>query len=236
MGLVRPLLRLEVKRGNDMIHIAPLWNAAALPFCILLLAAVPAACPANQENPVPRLAKSIPPNGNSWEMAPPPSHFGTLLQAMDSEAGAQFERVIRFRQKGEPFVYGSTAPEGSGGFTTEAIFWIAPDGGVHRVDSEQAERACENKVKDGEFLLAGGPEILLFSNGALRFEFLIANKGDPNCCPTAGRMSGTYRITGSGHYDRNSKQYISTFQLVVEKCRRHSLPSADLTDDIRRNR
>lgn len=197
-----------------MIYIAHHRYATALLACCILLIAAASG-----------LAKSIPPpNGINKEIAP--NRFTTLRQTLESEAGAQFETLIRFRQKREFFVYASTSPEGSGGFTTEAIFWIAPDGSIHRIDSERADRGCQNKVKHGEVLLAGGPGIL-FSNGVMRFVFLIANEGDPHCCPTAGSISGTYKITGKGQYDRNSKQYISTFQLVVDKCRRDNFPSDD---------
>ena len=157
-----------------------------------------------------------------------------LLQTMDSLAGVQFEKVIRFQQKGESFVYASASPEGSGGFSSEAIFWIAPDGGIHRIGFEHAGLAYENKVREGEFLLTGGPGIL-FSSGALRFEFLIANQGDPRCCPTAGKISGTYKVTGEEHFDPESREYSSTFQLVVDRCKRDIVRSGELTGDTRDN-
>ena len=127
----------------------------------------------------------------------------------------------------EYFIYASTPPEGSGAFMTEAIFWIAPDGIIHSIVFEHAGRAYENKVKEGEFILTGGPGIL-FSKGSLRFEFFIADKGDSRCCPTAGKISGTYKVVGEENFDPESKEYSCTFKLVVDRYKRDIVSSDEL--------
>lgn len=150
-----------------------------------------------------------------------PIDDGSLpLLTMKSEDGMPFEKFVRFQANAQSFIYASTAPEGTGAFMTENIFWIAPDRTIHPVSFEHAGRAYENKVTEGEFVLTGGPGIL-FSKGRLLFEFLIANYGDPQCCPTAGRISGTYKMIGEKEFDAPSKTYSSTFKLVVDRCRRY---------------
>lgn len=144
------------------------------------------------------------------------------LHSMISESGVLFETFTRFYENGESFIYASTPPEGSGAFMTEAVFWIAPDGTIHPVAFENAGQTYQNEVKEGEFILTGGPGIL-FSNGRLQFEFLIANKGDFSCCPTAGKMSGTYKMVGEKRFDRVLKEYSCTFKLVVDRYEKDSL-------------
>jgi hypothetical protein len=153
---------------------------------------------------------------------------GRLMNAMKSEAGVAYENFIAFQKNGEHFIYASTPPEGSGAFVTEAIFWIAPDRTLHSVVFEQAGRAYENRVNQEEFVLTGGPGIL-FSEDGLRFEFFIANKGDSSCCPTAGKISGTYKVIGEENFDPKSKNYHCTFKLVADKYKRDIVSSNELS-------
>lgn len=159
-------------------------------------------------------------NRDQLKVFTPMTDSRLLLLTMQSEAGITFEKFVRFQALGESFVYASTAPEGSGAFMTEDIFWIAPDRTIHPIVFEQAGIAYENKTIKGEFVLTGGPGIL-FSQGRLLFEFLIANDGDSRCCPTAGRISGTYKMVGEKAFDTPSKKYSCTYKLVVDRCRRY---------------
>lgn len=138
------------------------------------------------------------------------------LHSMTSESGVLFETFIHFQENGESFLYASTPPEGSGAFLTEAVFWIAPDNTIHPVAFENAGETYQNKVREGEFILTGGPGII-FANDGLQFEFQIANKGDFSCCPTAGKMRGTYKLVGEKRFDRVLKEYSCTFKLVVDR-------------------
>ena len=140
-----------------------------------------------------------------------------------------FEKFIHFQENGEHFIYASMTPEGSGGFMTETVFWIAPDGATHPIVFEHAGRAYENKMKEGEFLLTGGPGIL-FSKRSLRFEFFIANKGDFHCCPTAGKISGTYKIVGGKNFDPETKKYSCTFKLVPARYKREIASPNELSN------
>jgi hypothetical protein len=142
-----------------------------------------------------------------------------------------FEKFIHFQENGEHFIYASTPPEGSGAFTTEAVFWIAPDGTTHPVVFEHAGRAYENQVNEGESILTGGPGIL-FSRGSLRFEFFIANEGDFHCCPTAGKISGTYKIVGEESFDPETKEYSCTFKLVPGRYKREISSSSDSSTEF----
>src|SRR5688572_27850292 len=74
-----------------------------------------------------------------------------LPASIISETGEPYQEVLRFTNDGEDFVYASTPAEGSGGFTTEAIFWIAADGEFHPIDFEHAGIAYEKLLNAGEF-------------------------------------------------------------------------------------
>jgi hypothetical protein len=160
-----------------------------------------------------------------------PSVNTRLSHPMKSESGIMFEKFIHFQKNGEAFLYESTPPEGSGAFMIEAIFWIAPDGTFHPIDFENAGLVYEHQMNEGEFLLTGGPGIL-FSKERLGFEFFIANNGDPRCCPTAGKISGTYKVVGEEHFDPESKEYSSTFKLIVDGYKRDIVSSEDLSGYI----
>lgn len=152
---------------------------------------------------------------------------GIVSKTMIAETGERLENPIPFQQNGEQFYYAATTPEGSGGFITETVFWVAPDGTLHPILFDQAGLAYERRVNEGEFILAGGAGILL-SNGRLRFEFFIANEGDPHCCPTAGKISGTYTMVGAKQFHPGSKKYSSTYRLVADTYRRDPISSGEL--------
>ena len=152
-----------------------------------------------------------------------------LIHSMKSEAGVAYEKFIAFQDNGEHFIYATTPPEGSGAFITEAIFWIAPDRTIHPVVFEHAGQSYENRVHSEEFVVTGGPGIL-FSKDGMRFEFLIANKGDSSCCPTAGKISGTYKVIGEENFDAELKKYSCTFKLVADKYEREFGSSRESRD------
>lgn len=155
---------------------------------------------------------------------------GKLLWAMNSSS---FERPVLFAYHGEHFVHVSTTPEGSGGFATDSIFWIAPDSTMHEIGFESAAEGYEGKVDVDEMVLTGGSGIKS-AGGKLRFEFYIANDGDPHCCPTAGRVTGGYEILGRPIFDPVTKQYSSTFKMVALHYSRTPISPSEMTASFAR--
>jgi hypothetical protein len=149
---------------------------------------------------------------------------GKLLKTMNSTG---FEPPVLFHYYGENFVHVSTTPEGSGGFVTDTIFWVAPDATMHEIDFENAAEAYEHKVEAQEIVLAGGSGVNC-KGGKLKFEFYIAKNADPHCCPTAGKVTGNYRIIGKGKFDPSTKQYSSTFKMVVTQYLRTPISSDEM--------
>lgn len=157
----------------------------------------------------------------------PSSNLNGIMQTIKVENEERLENGIPFEQNGEHFYYIATPPEGSGGFITETIFWAAPDGTLHPIIFNQAGEAYEGLVNKGEFILTGGAGIL-FAAGKLRFKFFIANEGDAHCCPTAGKISGTYKMVGAKQFDPGSKQYSCTYRLLAETYKRAPISSTEL--------
>jgi len=143
--------------------------------------------------------------------------FGTENQhtlAKTLTAGWEgFQKPIVFSTRGERFVYVATQPVGSGGFVEETVLWIAPDYSLQEVDFYPAADLLEDKVGADEFILSGGANQFR-PNGNPSFEFDVAHKGDPHCCPAAGRIRGNYRVMGGSSFDEQAMEYHQNFPSV----------------------
>jgi hypothetical protein len=148
---------------------------------------------------------------------------GKLLKTMTSD---RFEKPVLFSYHGENFVHVSTTPAGSGGFVTDTIFWISPDAKMHEIEMENAAKNFEGIVDPHETVLGGGG--VNYNRGELTFEFYIANDGDSHCCPTGGRVTGNYEIVGNTQFDPITKQYSSTFKMVVKEYLRTPITSGEM--------
>lgn len=153
-----------------------------------------------------------------------------LVYTVKADEGETLQKPVLFPFHGEYFLYVSTSPEGSGAFVTENVFWIAPDLTFHPVVFQHAGREYESWVKTGEIVLTGGPGIV-FSHGQLRFEFEVARDGDPHCCPTGGRVTGTYKITGDKWY-KPAGGYGCNFKIVVDQYNRTGQETPKYTKDL----
>jgi len=155
---------------------------------------------------------------------------GKLLRTMKSDG---FERPVLFFYYGENFVHVSSIPAGSGGFVTDTIFWIAPDATMHEIDFEDAAEAYEDKFNAEETVLTGGSGVNC-TGGKLKFEFYIANDADPHCCPTAGKVTGSYKIVGKRKFDPITKQYSSTFKMVTKQYLRTPISTGEMSASFAR--
>ncbi len=139
----------------------------------------------------------------------------------DPEDGS-FGRVSSFSVRNEPFLYVPSLFNGTGGIMKEVIFWIAPDDTLHEIGFESARDAYTGQLKEGEAISKSA--INRFSVDALQFELYIWNERDPNCCPTAGKVTGTYKLVGDRTYDPVTKKYGANFKVVVDQYRRSAIP------------
>lgn len=89
---------------------------------------------------------------------------------------------------------------GTAAFVEERIFRVLPDfdpNSKRRVKLEKVEfvrpdASYKSQLREGEGVWKGVQSVL--DHHGMAFEFYIWNRGDANCCPSAGRVTGRYNI------------------------------------------
>jgi len=81
---------------------------------------------------------------------------------------------------------------GTGHIRTEHIFRPLCSGDIQKVEFIPAPLFYKKHLNEAEGIWKG--EINKFSKDGLFFTFYIWKEGDPNCCPSAGKVTGTYKI------------------------------------------
>ena len=81
---------------------------------------------------------------------------------------------------------------GTGSYKNEAFYVVTPDGEVRDLPFRANENLRKPKLGEGESVKKSGRYFLCPDN--LLYVYYIWNKGDGNCCPTAGRVSTTLEI------------------------------------------
>jgi hypothetical protein len=98
----------------------------------------------------------------------------------------------RFAFRGGVFLHIQVRFSGTGGLHEDEILHLRPDGGLEPVAFRQAPEALSARLAPGEGIWKGAA--YEFSDDRLAFEVHVWKDGDANCCPTAGRITGTYTI------------------------------------------
>jgi len=80
--------------------------------------------------------------------------------------------------------------------------------------------AYKKQLAKGENVWKG--EFNSFKDDNATFEFFIWKDGDGNCCPSAGRVTGSYGLTGERHYDAETKQWSAQFRISPASFKRES--------------
>jgi hypothetical protein len=111
--------------------------------------------------------------------------------------------------------------------------------GVYPVEIESPERWYKDKLGPREAIRRPGGNFL--NNGAIGFAFSIWNANDPECCPTAGLVVGTYKVikemgtsVGLGTYVPGTGLVVranparrlptTTWKMVVDTAKREPMP------------
>jgi HEAT repeat protein len=74
----------------------------------------------------------------------------------------------------------------------DRVLHVDDEGQWQPVEIESPEDWYEDKLGPSETVRRAGRNFL--SDGSLEFAFSIWNSNDPDCCPTAGEVTGTYKI------------------------------------------
>ena len=108
------------------------------------------------------------------------------------EAPRWFRHDVVDSDRGVQFVAVARGVDGTGAFHDEHVWSIDHRGVVTPVDFVPAPKSYTPALAAGEQICKGEGDH--FADGLLTFVFEIWKPGDGNCCPTAGRVTGTYRV------------------------------------------
>lgn len=121
----------------------------------------------------------------------------------------------RFTFRGGAFLHVQVRFTGTGGLHEDEILHLRPDGGLEPVTFGQAQEALAARLAPGEGIWKGaGYE---FADDRLAFEVHVWKDGDGNCCPTAGRITGTYTIER-----RTRSDGALEWTMAIERFERHA--------------
>ncbi|HYB91658.1 MAG TPA: hypothetical protein VEC38_11500 [Candidatus Binataceae bacterium] len=119
-----------------------------------------------------------------------------VLMESDLDSDEHFQVPIGFQSIMEPsgewesFV--DVATVGRHGVTDRVLHIDNEEHQWQPVEIESPEDWYKDKLAPSEAIRHAGRNF--FSDGGLEFAFLIWNANDPECCPTAGEVTGTYKI------------------------------------------
>lgn len=103
---------------------------------------------------------------------------------------------------------------GTGHYITEHIYAVNWKGGLVKVAFTPAPKSFTTNLNKDEGIWKG--ETNRLSKEGLSFEFYIWNKGDANCCPTGGKVSGKYKLTVKEYFSEKS------YEMVMDTYERES--------------
>jgi len=109
-------------------------------------------------------------------------------------------------------------------FGYERVFATEEGSGeLREVKIKSPEEKYRSMMRSGEELTPFERNIFL-DNGQPRFEFALAKKGDPDCCPTAGRIAGVYKIIREAREpSAPGSDTITEWTFVPENAKRESI-------------
>ena len=99
---------------------------------------------------------------------------------------------------------------GTGHFNKEHIFSINVSGDLVKVEFTPASSTYQTRLNPNEGIWKG--EVNKFSEQGLFFEFYIWNKGDANCCPSGGKVTGEYKIVETEFGSQRYKIFANKFK------------------------
>lgn len=127
-----------------------------------------------------------------WSRTDTGFRLARLIAGPDDPTIGHIEGTTRFEHEGHVFLHATIRYAGTGGLREDHILRIAPNSMLERVEFVPATDWFAGRLASGEGIWKGAS--YTFTDSELTFEFAIWNKDDANCCPTAGRVTGTYAI------------------------------------------
>lgn len=143
-----------------------------------------------------------------------------LLKSLDGPEPpdvCMFDAINVFHHQGYPFLHVRLLYSGTGGFAEENVFALNRDNSLEPV---KMNTEAKIELRPGEGVWKG--TMNRFSDSRLSFEYYIWNEGDANCCPTAGRVTGTYKLTKETRFDE-ARGFHDEWTMSVDKAAREPI-------------
>lgn len=135
------------------------------------------------------------------------------LEAEEGPDFSYFDQVTSFRYKGNQFLHVPLIYTGTGHIRKDRIYCVLPSSALQEITFQPAPEAFSKHLKKGEGVWKGENDF--FSDERLAFEFYIWKEGDGNCCPSAGRVTGTYQIFGEVRWDPKTNKQVADFKMLM---------------------
>jgi hypothetical protein len=134
----------------------------------------------------------------------------------------EYEAPIAFHYDGDFFVYVSFVQSGSGGAHEDTLLVVERDAAgqptLANVSIEEPEKRFRPQLHAGEGIWKDTS--ITLADEKLEWEFGIWKPEDPICCPTAGRMRGTFAIEKDDGVDCATHRSVETWRMVVRDGKR----------------
>ena len=118
--------------------------------------------------------------------------FRSAYSAMDKPVSFSF--IPSGESKPVQLISISEVSHGTGAYTTEHVYEFYPgqNSPLQEVRVVSPAETYKSRLEDGEDVRQGVRS--RFSKAGLYFEFYIWKQDDANCCPSAGKVNGTYKL------------------------------------------
>ena len=134
------------------------------------------------------------------------------LLSWEAEGPARFDPPHSFTYRGVLLLHLQLRYPGTGHFREDVVYYVSPDGALHRVRLSAPGERYLAALSPGEGIWRSPS--FDFREGAMRFSFGIWRKGDTDCCPSAGQVQGAFELHGSAVLDPVSGSYRSTYEIT----------------------
>ena len=156
-----------------------------------------------------------------WQRIQAKFRVAQVLQAEEGPKFSYFDQVTSFRYKGNQFIHVPLIYSGTGHIRKDRIYCILPDLTLQVISLQPTPEGFSKHLRKGEGIWKGESDF--FSDGRLAFEFNIWKEGDGNCCPSAGKVTGKYKIVGDVRWDPKANKRVADFKMLMDTFERTSV-------------
>lgn len=134
------------------------------------------------------------------------------LLSWEAEGLARFDPPHSFTYRGALLLHLQLRYPGTGHFREDVVYYVSPDGALHRVRLSPPGERYLAALSPGEGIWKSPS--FDFRTDAMGFSFGIWRESDANCCPTGGHVRGAFELQGSAELDRRTGAYRSTYRIT----------------------